>query len=46
MTPSDIITICVTVLILAALILASYCLGRQAGYWKRVDEEKTARGIR
>lgn len=30
----------------AVVITAAYLIGRYCGYWKRVEEEKSARGIR
>jgi len=35
-----------TALLVAGAIGAAYRIGRYVGYWKRVDEEKSARGIR
>lgn len=45
------LTACYAVAMLVAVlqtvvITAAYLIGRHCGYWKRVEEEKSARGIR
>ena len=39
------LAILLTALAVCAVVAAAYCVGRSAGYWKRVREEKSARGV-
>lgn len=41
----DIIAVVLTVLITLASMAAAYRIGRHVGYWRRVREEKSSRGI-
>lgn len=46
-TTITIVAICANIAVLqVAAITATYLIGRYNGYWKRVEEEKSARGIR
>ena len=40
------LAVLLTALIVAGAIAAAYQIGFRAGYWRRVQEEKCARGIR
>ena len=45
MTYGDMIAVVLTALVVTAGFGAAYRIGRHVGYWKRVDEERSARGI-
>lgn len=46
MTLEQILLIAIGAILQTAILTIAYHIGKHNGYWKRVEEEKFARGIR
>ena len=46
MSIAEITVVSVALIVQVILLAVAYRIGKQNGYWKRVGEEKFARGIR
>lgn len=46
MSTAEITVVSIALIAQAATLAAAYYIGKRNGYWKRVAEEKFARGIR